>query len=452
MNIYNMTKQFTINLPIETEIPTELYSFTPDETLLLLYIGVNAIVETKKRLMCINNQDYIKQYKTELSKNYEEEIEEYKRQIKKIEYENDIYSKNREKSFETMINFYKENTGRFDKATEEFKTVNIHLQNEITNKNVEIIDLKNKLIQKMTDEATKREELIQKIIEQKNQSTIQIGNKGEFLFQDIANETFRDFPEYYSKHVGEQGHVGDIHLFFKDFNILCDTKLHKSVVSKNHRDQIKGDLQRNTKFKFAWLISYDSGICKYNQAPFIFDSILDEDGDKLYVCYINNFSSVENKHELLRSIFYSCRTLYEDIILKQNQDTELKQLKFFKDNTLKTLETMIKTSRNMNEHIKMLQQTKQVLDDAIKSINNNNCILSINDEYQETIKQWWSVNMKETLNKSLKLNVIFKKFSTSNNEIKYDDFKKIIISIIDIDKINQPNKNGCITIKDINFV
>ena len=60
--------------------------------------------------------------------------------------------------------------------------------------------------------------------------------------------------------------------------------------------------------------------------------------------------------------------------------------------------------------------------------------------------------MKETLNKSLKLNVIFKKFSTSNNEIKYDDFKKIIISIIDIDKINQPNKNGCITIKDINFV
>lgn len=447
-----MTKQYIINLPIETEIPIELYSFSPDENLLLLKIGVNAIVETKKNLICINNDEYIRQYKTELSKNHQEEIEEYKKQIKNIEYEYGVSLKNKEELYETMNHYYRENHIRFDKAFEEFKTEKNHLQAELKFKNIEIIDLKNKLIQKMTEEATKREELIQKIIEQKTQSTIQIGNKGEYLFQDIANETFRDFPEYYSKHVGEQGHVGDIHLFFKDFNILCDTKLHKSVVSKNHREQIKSDLQRNTKFKFAWLISYDSGICKYNQAPFIFDSILDEDGDKLYVCYINNFSSTENKHELLRSIFYSCRTLYEDIILKQNQDTEIKQLKFFKDNTLKTLDTMIKTSRSMNEQIKMLQQTKQILDDAIKSINNNNCILSINDEYQEVTKKWWSVNMKEVSNNSLKLNIIFKRFSKDNNEIKLDDFKKIIMSIIDNNKIVQPNKNGCITIKDFDFV
>ena len=85
--------------------------------------------------------------------------------------------------------------------------------------------------------------------------------------------------------------------------------------------------------------------------------------------------------------------MYEDVIQKQNQDGELKQLKVFKENTLKTLDTMIKTSREMNDNIKMLQQTKQVLDDAIKSINNNNCILSINDEYQELIKQWWKSNI-----------------------------------------------------------
>jgi hypothetical protein len=439
-----LTKPYILNLPIDSEIPIELGSFSPDENFLLLKIGTNLITNTKKSLININNQEYINKNKSELSLIYENEIEEYKKKIKNIEYENDISLKNKEKLYETMNLYYRENIIRFDKAFEEFKTANNHLQNELKVKNTEITELNNKLIQRISEEANK-----------KNQSTIEIGNKGEFLFQDIANETFRDFPEYYSKHVGELGHVGDVHLFFKDFNILCDTKLHKSVVGKTHREQIKSDLQRNTKFKFAWLISYDSGICKYNQAPFVFDSIMDEDGDKLYVCYINNFSLNENKHELLRSLWYSCKTLYEDVIQKQNNNNELSKLKIFKDNTLKTLEIMIKTSREMNENIKMLQQTKQVLDDAIKSINNNNSILSINDKYLDIIKNWWNSNIKFESNNNIKSNIIFKKFSKENNEsnITTDEFKKIIMSIVDDNKIIQPNtKNGCITIKDINFV
>jgi len=439
-----LTKPYILNLPIDSEIPIELGSFSPDENFLLLKIGTNLITNTKKSLININNQEYINKNKSELSLIYENEIEEYKKKIKNIEYENDISLKNKEKLYETMNLYYRENIIRFDKAFEEFKTANNHLQNELKIKNTEITELNNKLIQRISEEANK-----------KNQSTIEIGNKGEFLFQDIANETFRDFPEYYSKHVGELGHVGDVHLFFKDFNILCDTKLHKSVVGKTHREQIKSDLQRNTKFKFAWLVSYDSGICKYNQAPFVFDSIMDEDGDKLYVCYINNFSSNENKHELLRSLWYSCKTLYEDVIQKQNNNNELSKLKIFKDNTLKTLEIMIKTSREMNENIKMLQQTKQVLDDAIKSINNNNSILSINDKYLDIIKNWWNSNIKFESNNNIKSNIIFKKFSKENNEsnITTDEFKKIIMSIVDDNKIIQPNtKNGCITIKDINFV
>jgi hypothetical protein len=440
----NLTKPFILNIPNNSEIPSELCFFSPDENFLLLKVGTNVIIDTKKSLININNQEHINKNKTELSIIYENEIEEYKKKIKNIEYENEISLKNKEKLYETMNHFYRENVIRFDKAFEEFQKEKNDLKAELKVKNTENIELNNKINQKIFEEANK-----------KNQSTIEIGNKGEFLFQSIADETFRDFSEYHSKHVGELGHVGDVHLFFKDFNILCDTKLHKSVVGKTHREQIKSDLQRNTKFKFAWLISYDSGICKYNQAPFVFDSIIDEDGDKLYVCYINNFSSSENKHELLRSLWYSCKTLYEDVIQKQNNDSEIAKLKVFKDNTLKTLEIMIKTSRDMNENIRMLQQTKQVLDDAIKSINNNNSILSINDEYLETVKKWWNSNIIIKENNNLKSNIIFKKFSkeNNNNEITTDDFKKLIISIVDDKKIIQPNsKNGCITIKDIDFV
>jgi hypothetical protein len=438
-----LTKTIILNLPIDSEIPNELFSFSPDENFLLLKIGTNVITDTKKSLIDINNQEHIDKYKSELTLIYEKEIQEYKNKIKNMEYENDISLKHKEKLYENMNLYYRENIIRFDKAFEEFKTANNHLQNELKIKNTEITELNNKLIQRISEEANK-----------KNQSTIEIGNKGEFLFQDIANETFRDFPEYNSKHVGELGHVGDVHLFFKDFNILCDTKLHKSVVGKTHREQIKGDLQKNTMFKFAWLISYDSGICKYNQAPFVFDSIIHENGDKLYICYINNFSSIENKNELLRSVWYSCKTLYDDVIKKQNNDGELTKLKVFKDNTLKTLEIMIKTSREMNENIKMLQQTKQVLDDAIKSINNNNSILSIKDKYVKIVEEWWNSNIKDDINNNLTLNNIFKRFSKDikNNEITIDDFKELIISILDNNKIIQPkNKNGCLKIKEKNF-
>ena len=451
----NLTKQFIVNLPVETEIPQELYSFSPDENALLLKLGTNFLVETKKKLLCINNEDHINKYKTELGVFYESQIEEYKNKVKMSEYEYEITLKNQEKSYETIIAFYKENTSRFDKATDEFKIANIHLQNELKTKNGELTDLKNTLMKNMSDEALKRDELMEKLLAQKNQSTIQIGNKGEFLFQEIANETFRDFSEYDSKHVGERGHLGDVHLFFKDFNILCDSKFHKAVVGKTHREQIRSDLQRNTKFKFAWLISFESGICKHNQAPFIFEPIVDDDGDKLYICYINNLSSVENKQELLRSVWYSCKTLYEDVIQKQNQDGELKQLKVFKENTLKTLDTMIKTSREMNDNIKMLQQTKQVLDDAIKSINNNNCILSINDEYQELVKQWWKSNIiKINDDSNIKSNKIYAKFKKDNDIlIPADDFKKIVLSIVDNNNdIIQPTyKGGFIGIKNIGF-
>ena len=70
----NLTKQFIINLPITTEIPSELYSFSLDENALLLKLGTNIIVETKHNLLWNNNKEYINKYKTELTAFYEDEI------------------------------------------------------------------------------------------------------------------------------------------------------------------------------------------------------------------------------------------------------------------------------------------------------------------------------------------------------------------------------------------
>jgi hypothetical protein len=411
-------KLHTLTLPAEFEIPNEFYSFTPEENALLIKIGTQVIFSSKKELLELQNDDYINNLKTELRTFHEKELEEHKIKLLLVENDNDNAMKHQEKTFdlvlkekENMIHFYKESMIRFDTSLSELKSISQQLQIELNSKNTEIATLKTNLYEKMKEEAVKREELIQKIMDKKAQSTIDIGNRGEFLFQDIANETFRDFPEYESEHVAERGHLGDVWLFFKDFNVLCDTKFHKSKVGKHHREQIKSDLQRNTKFKFAWLVSLETDINKFGQAPFIFESIISENGDKLYICYINNFSNTENKNELLRSVWYACRTLFYDVIEKQNENNELKQLKVFKENTMKSLEHMVRTSREMSDNIKMLQQTKQALDDSIRSMTNNNIVLSIQDEHQEVIKKWWENTIQCSQGINMKTNKIYKQFN-----------------------------------------
>ena len=446
-------KPLVINVPFDSIIPEELYLFTANENELLLKIGINLITETKKNLLCISNEETINNYKTDLCNVHESEIKEYLKKIKTLEEESAQSLKNQEKNHEAMMSFYKENVGRFDKTAEEFKLMNNLLQNELKEKNAVITNLNNTLIKNMAEEAIKRDDILQKILEQKNQSTVEIGKEGELDFLKIADDTFRDFSGYNGEHVAELDHVGDVHLFFKDFNILCDTKNHKSIVSKTHRDQILNDLKRNTQFKFAWLVSCKTKICKYNKAPFIFDCIVDDEGEKLYICYINNFDFTENKQELLRSIWYTCKTLYDDVIQKNNDNGELKKLKVFKDSTIKTLDAMMKTSREMNEQIKNLQKTKQVLDDAIKSITNNNNTLSINDKYFEIIKNWW-VNIVDDPTNDLKMNEIFKRFSkdNKNNDVTAEDFRKIVISIVGGDKIIFPkSKNGSYILKGSKF-
>jgi len=51
----NLTKPFILNIPNNSEIPSELCFFSPDENFLLLKVGTNVIIETKKSLININN-------------------------------------------------------------------------------------------------------------------------------------------------------------------------------------------------------------------------------------------------------------------------------------------------------------------------------------------------------------------------------------------------------------
>ena len=186
-------KPVVINVPFDSIIPEELYLFSANENELLLKIGVKLITETKNNLLCISNEETINNYKTDLCNVHENEIKDFLKKIKTLEEESTQSLKNQEKNYEAMISFYKENVGRFDKTAEEFKLMNNLLQNDLKEKNAIITNLNNTLIKNMAEEATKRDDILQKILEQKNQSTVEIGKEGELDFLKIADDTFRDF-------------------------------------------------------------------------------------------------------------------------------------------------------------------------------------------------------------------------------------------------------------------
>ena len=65
-----------------------------------------------------------------------------------------------------------------------------------------------------------------------------IGDDGEQIFESLS-DTFKDFPEYKIENKAKQGHKGDFHLFFKDFNILVDSKNYSSAIRKKEVTKIE---------------------------------------------------------------------------------------------------------------------------------------------------------------------------------------------------------------------
>ena len=112
-------------------------------------------------------------------------------------------------------------------------------------------DRQNQLNREVFDKA---EKLINKT---SNKSSISIGDDGEQILETLA-DTFKDFTEYRIENKAKQGHKGDFHLFFKDFNILVDSKNYSGIVQKKEVIKIETDLTTNDNMKICL-----DGLTKY---------------------------------------------------------------------------------------------------------------------------------------------------------------------------------------------
>jgi hypothetical protein len=308
-----------------------------------------------------------------------------------------------------------------------------------------LLEQKDKQMDKMNDN-------YEKILVQSHKSTSHKGSDGEKTFCEYA-ETFVDFKgfEIIDKHT--QGGEGDFHLHFEDFDVLADAKNYKKKVPVDQREKIKKDLLKNEHLHFAWLVSLNTSIEKYDKAPIMYEWI----NTTQCVVYINNLSSFEDPKKILRIVWFTCKELYkliEDVDQDENELTDLREKNFKLMDKLKNIR---KTIREINTSMNATRNLIQVMDDELRGIleaETNEIVTSNISLFDD----WWEVNISVVNDESFVSSTdLWTKFKQENklmiNEmnISGDKFKQYIKSKVPLSSIilRSKNANSAFDIKGI---
>ena len=288
-------------------------------------------------------------------------------------------------------------------------------------------DKQNRLNREVFDKA---EKLISKNI---IKTSIAIGDDGEQIFESLS-DTFKDFAGYKIENKAKQGHKGDFHLFFKDFNILVDSKNYSGSVQKKEVIKIETDLTTNDNMKFAWMVSLNSNISDYNRFPIMTKWITTDVGVKC-ILFINNLLEHKEPRNILRQAWAICEDFHR---LTKSVDKEDGELEKYRENSL----MQKKQINNLQDRAAELRRGMNVLNNSLKNLDIDLLeILSlisdefVNDKFSlnDKIKEWWNSNI-EYVNDENKITSteIWSKFKKENkeyvqeNKLTIELFKDII--------------------------
>lgn len=459
-------KLLNITIPNDKHIP-ELMDFTPEENYEILRIGVNCLLEGRKAVVGLTQKEINDKIKGEyindivrletdllvqqklknemelkLEKTFEIQVKNLNLQIEKIQDKNRL-----------LINELKK-----------YETDNKELIENEVNKVKEKYDLllkeKDKQNQLNREVFDKAEKILSKNIVK---SSIAIGDDGEHAFEYLS-ETFKDFIGYKIEKKSHQGHKGDYHLFFNEFNVLVDLKNYTSTVQKKELEKIEHDLSINDTMDFAWLISYKSNVSDWNRFPIMYKWIVTDIGLKCIII-VNNLNSNKNTVDILRNIWNVTNELHNMIIKTRESKIDNTKAQILKErdyNILQNIKTAQKRLIEMKRNITSMSQiTKDIENDIIDAIS-----LFTNEQTKnefikyEKIKEWWNTTIDFTDNPEHKLTSteIWSRFKKEQkiyideNNLLLDDFKTHIKTFVDINNYNMKSKNGAVEFNGFKFI
>jgi len=439
-------KIINITIPEERLLP-ELSNFSPEENYMILKIGSSCILEGRKVVAGLTQKEIYQKIKNES-----------KDEIHKLEMDILLEKELSKRAEERITKMYE---GQIDQMKKQIENITKQLKTyEFENKDlikVEIDKAREKydlLLEQKDKQLDKMNENYEKLLIQSHKSTSHKGSDGEKTFSEYA-ETFMDFKgfEIIDKHT--QGGEGDFHLHFEDFDVLADAKNYKKKVPIDQREKIKKDLLKNEHLHFAWLVSLNTSIEKYDKSPIMYEWI----NTTQCVVYINNLSSFEDPKKILRIVWYTCKELYkliENVDQDENELTDLRERNF---KLMDKIKGVRKTIREINTSMNATRNLIQVMDDELRGIleSETSQIVASNISLFD---DWWEVNIEQTNDETMIASTdLWTRFKQENKlminemDISGDKFKQYIKSKVPLSSIilRSKNANSAFDVKGINL-
>jgi hypothetical protein len=442
-------KIINITIPNESILPDIIDTFSPEENYIMLKIGCETLCQGRKTAANMSNNEIYKKIEGE-----------FKIDIEKLNREIEIEKTTSLKMQEKVAKIYELQIEQLNKRLEKaLSQIEVYKQGISTSLNEEVNKVKmkcdllleekdrqNQLNREAFDKATL---LINKSI---NKSSISIGDDGEQIFENLA-DTFKDFYDYKIENKAKENHKGDFHLFFKDFNVLVDSKNYTTSISKKEIVKIESDLNANANMNFAWLVSLNSNICEYNKFPIMTKWITTDDSKLKCTLMINNLLDNKEPRNMLRQAWQICNEIYR---LTKKVDKEDGELEEYREKNL----VYKKHIENLQERAHELRRSMNVSNNILKNIDNDlleflslvsNEMISQKFNLNSKVKEWWNLNLEYTDDDNkITSTELWNKFKKENKEIvgennvTIEKFKDLITGFVNSSNYIEKTKKGAI--------
>jgi conjugal transfer/entry exclusion protein len=433
------TKLVNIVVPMDWQIPEIISTFAPEENAMILTMGASVVKDARNVVANLSQKEI-----------YQKIENEFKTEIKNVEFDLLVQKKLNSEIDSSVRSVYEKQIEQLRKQIDDFKTQikmyetdNREVVNEEVNKVRDkcnaSLEVKDTIIDRLS---VNYEKMLVTLHNQTNKSSSHKGSEGEKKFEDYAY-TFIDFKGYNLIDKHSQGGQGDFHLQFEEFDVLVDAKNYQNKVPLDQRDKIKNDLLKNEHISFAWLVSLNTSIDKFDKGPIMYEWI----NTSQCIIYINNLSSFEDPQKILRIAWFTCKEMYRLIENVNVDELELTTLKDKQFKLMDKIKIMKKNIRELNTSINSTKNIVQMMDDQLKEIMDLETANIVNSNIS-LFDDWWENNI-EIVSETNKVSStdIWNKFKQDNKslikemEITVEKFKQFIKTKVPFSSLELKNKH-----------
>ena len=427
-----MHKSVTINIPYDESLPEGFLTISAEKVLLAINVGYKCILDAEQSMLELTEEMIYNKVK-------EEAVGELKRLEMDLLVEKETSIKMDEKltnKYEIQMERYKKQIHDLTCQLKSYELENKDIINEAIKKEKEKCEL---LLKEKDKQNLLNRESFDKALAHlnKNKTSKDIGDDGEDIFHNFST-TFKDFKGYKIENKSKQGHKGDFHLFFEEFNVLVDAKNYTTSVNKKEIEKIENDLRINDNMKFAWLVSLNTDISEWNRFTIMHKWIMTDKGTKCIIL-VNNLLNNKDPQNTLRLIWSICNEFNKLTKEMKSDNTEIQMYKdrdiLLENKIQKMQDRSAEIKRSINGTLFILKQMDNELLDFLSIISNK--IINKQSEKYDKISDWWHENIEYTTDDvSLTSTEIWLRFKKINkeyiveNNISIDLFKETLINIV----------------------